>query len=254
MRFLAVMLLTLSCQTTNFSKKNNKKVIESQKNIVISYLNSGLPSQAHAELRRILRQHPDNVDFLGLMGLTQLALENPVKAVSFLQEAWHRSGKTRFGLNLSSALIAAGELKRAERLILSLLRVKKPRSYPRLERIYHNLGLISQKRKDYMRAEGYYRRALEENPSYYLTLLKIGLLYKRQRSYPNAIYHLNKAMNFCRKCFEPVKYLGDIYLAQGKQHQALSLVDKFSRQSGLDQKEQRRALAFMRRIRKGREL
>lgn len=251
---ITIILFTLSCQTLILSNKNNKKIIESQKNIVITYLNSGLPSQAHEELRRILRKQPHNVDFLGLMGLTQLALENPAKAVSFLQEAWHRSGKIMFGLNLSSALIAAGRLKRAEKLILSLIRDKKTNPYPQLERLYHNLGLIYQEKKDYVRAENYYRQALAENPSYYLTLLKVGLLYKKQRRYPDAISYLNKAVNFCRKCFEPIKYLGGIYLAQGKQRQAFMLVDKFSRQGGLDQKEQRRALAFMRHIRQGRRL
>ena len=244
-----VSLLT-SCQTSGKAEQDAAKVLTSQKNIVVSYLNSGMPSQAHGELRKILGEHPDNDDFLELMGVTQLALKNPDKAVFYLRKAYQLNDRAKTGLNLSSALIAAGLLPQAQRLILTLLRDKSDTVYPRIERFYHNLGLIYQERGGYKRAEHYYRKALAENPSYYLTLLKLGLLCRQQQRYDDAVIWLHKAKNFCRKCLEPVSHLSTIYVHMGKQQLAFSTVDTYSRQTGLNLQERRAALILRQRLQK----
>lgn len=230
--FLFIVLI-LACQTGK-QTDIDKKILASQHGIVVNYLNSGHPAQAHEELRKLLRERPNNVTFLGLMGVTQLALNNPNKAVYYLERGYRLSGNESLALNLSSALIAGGQLIRAESLLRELLASK---TYLKSERIYHNLGLVFQTRSDYRRAEHYYRLALSENPSYYLTLTKIGLLYKQQRRYRLAISHLKRAINFCRKCFEPVKYLSETYFLHGNKRQALAVVDRFSKQRGLKRRE-----------------
>ena len=253
MQFIIATVATLllsGCQTSGKAKQDTAKILESQKNIVVSYLNSGLPAQSHGELRKILDKNPNNADFLELMGVTQLALKNPEKAVFYLRKAYQQNGKAKTGLNLSSALIAARSWSQAQQLILALLKESRNDAYPRTERLYHNLGLIYQKRGDYARAEHYYRKALAENPSYYLTLLKLGLLYRQQQRYDNAIIWLNKAKNFCRKCLEPVHHLSGIYLRTGKRQRAFVTVDTYSRQTGLNQQERRAALALRQRLQK----
>lgn len=230
---LLIILSLFACQTAK-QTDTDKKILASQRGIVVNYLNSGHPAQAHEELRKLLREHPDSVPFLGLMGVTQLALNNPNKAVYYLDRGYRLAGNESIGLNLSSALIAGGQLVRAENLLRELLAGK---TYLKTERIYHNLGLVFQQRKDYRRAEHYYRLALSENPSYYLTLTKIGLLYKRQRRYRLAISHLKRATNFCRKCFEPVKYLSEAYFLHGNRQQSLAVIDRFSKQRGLKRRE-----------------
>ena len=254
---MLLIIVTLSvllggCQSIDKTKRDNAKILRSQKSIVISYLNSGLPAQAHGELRQLLAEHPDNVDFIELMGVTQLALHNHDKAVLHLHKAYQMSGKMKIGLNLSSALIATGSLLQAQRLLLQLLKKDSFAAYPHHERIYHNLGLIYQQGGDYVRAMHYYRKALSENPSYYLTLLKVGLLQQQRGRYDDALVWLNKAKNFCRKCLEPVKHLVAIHLRNGRSQQAFTLVDTFSRQSGLSQEERRLALALRRQLQKNR--
>ena len=243
-------LLSSACQTSGKAKQDATQVLESQKKIVVSYLNSGLPSQAHGELRKIIDKNPNNADFLELMGVTQLALKNPEKAIFYLRKAYQQNGDAKTGLNLSSALIAARLWSQAQRLILTLLKESRNDTYPRTERLYHNLGLIHQERGDHTRAERYYRKALAENPSYYLTLLKMGLLYRQQQRYDDAIIWLNKALNFCRKCLEPVRHLSSVYRRMGKQQQAFTTVDTYSRQTGLSLQERRAALALRQRLQK----
>ena len=231
---LLLLILSLFACQTGKRIETDKKMLASQRGIVVNYLNSGHPAQAHEELRKLLRENPDNITFLGLMGVTQLALNNPNKAVYYLDRGYRLGGNEALGLNLSSALIAGGQLVRAENLLRELLASK---TYLKSERIYHNLGLVFQQRNDYRRAEHYYRLALAENPSYYLTLTKLGLLYKKQRRYQLAISHLKRATNFCRKCFEPIKYLSEAYLLNGNQRQALAVVNRFSKQRGLKRRE-----------------
>lgn len=253
MQFVIVTLSALllsACQTIGKANQKEAKLLESQKNIVVSYLNSGLPSQAHGELRKILVENPDNVDFIELMGVTQLALQNPEKAVFYLRKAYRKNRKTKTGLNLSSALIAVKSWSQAQRLLLALLQETNKETYPRTERIYHNLGLIYQERGDHKRAEHYYRKALAENPSYYLTLLKLGLMYRQQKRYDDAIIWLNKAKNFCRKCLEPVRHLSAIYVRMDKWQQAFILVDTYSRQTELNLQERRAALALRQSLQK----
>ena len=237
-------LSLLACQTTNRAE-TDQEILASQRGIVVNYLNSGHPAQAHEELRKLLREHPDNITFLGLMGVTQLALNNPHKAVHYLGRGYRLSGDQSLGLNLSSALIAGGQLIRAENLLRELLATK---TYLKVERIYHNLGLVFQNRNNYRQAEHYYRLALSENPSYYLTLTKIGLLYKQQHRYRLAISHLKRATNFCRKCFEPVKHLSEAYLLHGNQRQALAVVNRFSKQRGLKRREYQLAVKQLKRL------
>ena len=253
MQYIAIIFIALllsNCQTSSKKQKDAEKILASQKNIIVSYLNSGLPSQAHGELRKILERNPHNVDFIELMGVTQLALKNHDKAVFYLRQAYQRNGKVKTALNLSSALIAAGSLLPAQRLLLTLLQEKSGNTYQRTERIYHNLGLIYQKRGDQKRAEHYYRKAVAENPSYYLTLLNLGLMSKQQRRYQDAITWLHKAKNFCRKCLEPVRHLSNIYLSQGKQQQAFTIVDTYSRQAGLNLQERQAAIALRQSLQK----
>ena len=253
MPYVVIIFIALSlnnCQTSSKKQQKNDKILASQKNIIVSYLNTGLPSQAHGELRKVLEKNPHNVDFIELMGVTQLALQNYDKAVFYLRQAYQQNGKVKTALNLSSALIAAGSLAQAQRLLLTLLQEKSGNTYQRTERLYHNLGLIYQKRGKHKRAEHYYRKAIAENPSYYLTLLNLGLMSKQQQHYQEAITWLLKAKNFCRKCLEPVRHLSTIYLLQNKHQQAFTLVDTYSRQAGLNLQERQAAIALRQRLQK----
>ena len=234
-KLLLFAMVMLSCQT---STKKQERIVNAQMEIVRSYLNAGLPIQAHEELRKIISEQPDRPEFMSLMGLTQLALGNNLRAVTYLRACYKRSAEVPHGLNLSSALIAAGQLQEAWELLQKLL---KDRRYPSKERLYHNMGLVLEKRKTYNRAISYYKKALEENPSYYLTLLKLSLLYEALKDYRQAISYMDRARSFCQKCFEPIQHLSRLYRFTNNKREAYSLAVKYYKKTDISDKARKKA-------------
>ena len=88
---LLTFIISLSgCQTIHENNEEEKKkaeILSTQKS-VIAVFNKGLPAMALKELRRLMVMHPEDPDFINLMGLTQLALENPRKAARYFQKSY----------------------------------------------------------------------------------------------------------------------------------------------------------------------
>ena len=239
-------LLLTACQAGK--KARVARLLQSQRKIVVNYLNKGMPAQAHQELRKILEERPDDLVFLRLMGVAQLALDNPEKAVAYFQLVYRKDKEIVHGLNLSSALIASGAARKAEKLLSLLLQKAEKQSYNKMERLYHNLALIHEKKNNFRKARQLYKQALGENPAYYLTLLRLALLHKKRKNYPKAVHYFGRASNFCRKCFEPVQHLVSLYMHLGEQQKAVRELTNFSKQMGLQHEERNKALATLKRI------
>ena len=243
----AVFISLSACQTIKRNSKEDK-LIKSQLRIVTNYLNAGMPAQAHQELRAVLAKFPNNSDFLRLMGVTQLALNNTSKAILYLKKVYKLKPTIVHGLNLSSAYIAANKQNAAKTLLLELL--EDADDYQYKERLYHNLALIHEAQRKMRIAEKYYLKALSENPSYYLSLLKLGILYKKHRRHKKAILYLNQAKNFCRKCYEPVDYLSATYLEIKQPDLAVKELTAYSRLTGLEYQERQSAIARLKQLRR----
>ena len=247
----AMLAALLACASACQSIKRNSKqdrLIKSQQRIITNYLNAGMPAQAHQELRNVLAKFPDNPDFLRLMGVTQLALNNTGKAILYLEKVYELEPNITHGLNLSSAYIAANKYPAAQTLLLELL--DDADDYQYKERLYHNLALIHEHRRKMRTAEKYYLKALSENPSYYLSLLKLGILYKEHHRHKKAILYLNQAKNFCRKCYEPVNHLAATYLKIKQPNLAVKELTVYSRLTGLEYQERQNAIARLKQLRR----
>lgn len=243
----AVLVSTPACQSIKRDSKQDR-IIKSQLRIITNYLNAGMPAQAHQELRNSLAKYPNNPSFLRLMGVAQLALNNVPKAILYLQKVYKLEPTVVHGLNLSSAYIAAKQYATAKKLLLKLL--EDAEDYQYKERLYHNLALIHSDQRTMRTAEKYYLQALSENPSYYLALLKLGILYKKHRHHKKAIQYLKQAKNFCRKCYEPVDYLAATYLEIKRSDLAVKELTTYSRLTGLEYQERQSAIARLKQLRR----
>ncbi|MDE3269722.1 MAG: tetratricopeptide repeat protein [Pseudomonadota bacterium] len=244
---IVLLAVAPACQSIKHDSKQ-ERIIKSQLRIITNYLNAGMPAQSHQELRSALAKHPNNQDFLRLMGVTQLALNNPTKAILYLEKVQDLKPSIVHGLNLSSAYIAANQYADAKKLLLELL--EHADDYQYKERLYHNLALIHERSRKWRTAEKYYLKALSENPSYYLSLLKLGILYQKHHRYKKAVKYLKRAQNFCRKCYEPVDHLAATYTQIKRPDLAIKELTTYSRLTGLEYQERQSAIARLKQLRR----
>ncbi len=233
--FAGSLLLMIGCQTLNQdSSTKEMDILQSQKEIVLNYLNSGEPVKALGELRELLRVNPKDADLYNLMGLTQIALKNAKRGLEYLKQAYKLKPAIYISLNLSSAHIDMGEYDKAEKILLSLLKTSEFSEYQNRERVYHNLGLINEKKGVLEKAEYYYKKGLEENPVFYISLLQLGVVYKKMGRSANARDYLDRAKDACRSCFEPIEALSIQLAKEGRWNEAMTLVKSFMATDGLD--------------------
>jgi Tfp pilus assembly protein PilF len=148
------------------------EILESQKSIVVNYLDQGKPQAALPEVRRLVQEHPNNAEVLNLAGLTHLSLKNSRVAVRYFELSLDRKSEPGVALNLSSALIETKQFDRASKVLRDLIVDGSVREYRYRERIFHNLGVIAQQSGKPQLAAKYYDRAIEENPVFYKSHLQ----------------------------------------------------------------------------------
>jgi tetratricopeptide (TPR) repeat protein len=222
-------------------KQKQAEILNTQKSVIVSFLNKGLPRMAHKELRDLLRKYPNDADFKNLMGLTMLALENPQKAATFFKKSLKLNKRTAVALNLSSAYIEAGQHDRAIRLLLNVQKSTMAKTYRFPERIAHNIALAAERKKDWQLAERFYAKALSENPNYYLSLMRLGQLFERTDRPRQAIKRFLTARSICNRCFDPVNGLVMNYLAVKAPKRAMTTIKVFLQQKEIDDATRERA-------------
>lgn len=243
----SVILVTSACQTSSQSgqARSDTELSEDFKtslSIALSYLDSGRPDKAMHELQALLAKKPNNIEALNLMGITQLALSNPRRAVIHLEKAWKLDSRTPTGVNLSSAYLELERFKDAEKLVIALLKRKETPPYAHIERIYHNYALIAEKTNRAILAEKMYKKAVEENPMFYLSHMQLARIYLEKKKHSLAIKQLEAARFGCPVCFDPVAQLVRIQSAKGDLKTARQLVIDYKLTEGLTQNDRRRAI------------
>ncbi|MBF0440307.1 MAG: tetratricopeptide repeat protein, partial [Oligoflexales bacterium] len=223
-------ILCVSCvafDTVNQEEKKKAEILNTQKALVISFLNKGLPGMALKELKKLLPSYPDDADFKNLMGLTQLALGSPDQAIGYFKAAYAKNKQISVALNLSSAYIESKQYKKAINFLLDVKKLKDTETYPHPERIEHNIGFAFEQLNDFPKAEKYYLKALKENPNFYITLMRVGQLYDRLNKPQKASQHYLRAKELCEECFDPVNGLIMNYLARSEADKATELLDSY---------------------------
>lgn len=235
--FVSFFIIILTgCQTLNVldaEERQRQEVLTTQKSVVVSFLNKGLPEMAIKELRGLIAKYPDDADFRNLMGLAQLAIRNHTEAIRYLHDAYKIEPRPSIALNLSSAYIEAGQYNKSITLLMALSKQKKIDEYPHPERVSHNIGLASERAKNTKQAEKFYLKALSQNPSFYISLMRLGSLYENTKQPKKAYTYFHKAKSTCPTCFDPVNALTMNYLAEGKTQKATQIAKSYLSQKEL---------------------
>ncbi|NDE13354.1 hypothetical protein EBZ80_00280 [bacterium] len=240
-----------SCQTLETDKSSSASTQETKKQIVINSLDSGQATQALKEVRALLAETPDDPEVLNLHGLVQLALRNTKKAIESLEKARQiQPGNMTYVLNLSSALIQAQQFAKATGLLKDALASDAAKSYVYRERLYHNLGLISELSGDSVRAERWYSKALEENPTNFMTLMKMARIYETTHRSRLALDKLETAKAACVRCPEPVESMVRILVKERRIKEAKNTVESFEKNEALTEEDSRRISKMKRMIAK----
>jgi len=240
---LSLILVTSGCQTLKDSQDTSVTgEVDTELSVARAFLEGGRPDKALYELRPFLEKHPKNSAGQTLMGLTQLALKNPTKAIHYFKTAWNLDGKAQDALNLSSAYIEANQLDSAQKIIIAGLALKETPPYPHKERFYHNLGLVAQMKGKKTAAEKAFKKALEENPTFYLSRVQLANLLLKNGKIEAARTQWELARNSCPGCLEPTENLARYYQNKGDLKTALGLVVDFKKIEGIDPNEAKRAL------------
>lgn len=247
--FITFFIILLSgCQTLSVSQEESKRetdVLNTQKSLVVSFLNKGLPEMAVKELRGLIARYPEDADFKNLMGLSQLALKNPKEAIPYLKEAYQLAPRPSFALNLSSAYIESGQYDQSVAVLMKMQKAQDFKEYPHPERVSHNLGLAAERRRHYKVAEKHYLKALSVNPSFYISLMRLGQLYEKTNKNGQALSYYQRARKVWPHGFDPVNALAMAYLAEGKKPLALKTIKAYLAKKELAPQDRVRATKLL---------
>lgn len=240
--------LWAGCQTFNIpdaEEKQRLEVLNTQKSVIVSFLNKGLPEMAIKELRPLIAKYPEDADFKNLMGLGQLAIKNPKEAIRYFQASYKVLPRTSVALNLSSAYIEAGQYDKSIEILTLASKSPDLDAYPHPERITHNLGLAAERAKKYKSAEKFYLKALSQNPGFFISQMRLGQLYEKLNKPERAEMYFSQAKTNCPNCFDPISALTYTYLQQGAKNKALSTIRGYLKNRDLSPQDRVRATELL---------
>ena len=241
--------ITSGCQTLDREDAPAVDKLETKKQIITNSLDSGNPAQALKEVRALMDEYPANPEVLNLHGLIQLSLRNNQKAAATLEKAHQAQPENMtYVLNLSSAYIQAGQHSKATKLLNETIKSPAAKTYRYRERLFHNMGLIADLSGDSIRAERWYGRALEENPTNFMTLLKMARIFEATHRNRLAIDKLETAKAACSRCPEPVEALVRILVKENKIAAAKAALNGYEKNESLTVDDTRRIVEMKRMI------
>lgn len=229
------------------------EVLETQKSIVVNYLDQAQPQAALGEVRRMLSEHPNNPEVLNLAGLTHLALKNSRVAARFFERAYKIKGDTPTALNLSSAYIELRDFDAAGKILRKLIVDGQAREYRYRERIFHNMGIVAQESGKTKLAERYYDRAIEENPVFYKSHIQMAKVHARAGRPREALRSAQSAQQACPRCMDALDVYVSAAIAARSPADALPAVNDFLRGEDLSSGEKRQAENLRARLRSAME-
>ena len=251
---IILILCASSCQTLKKASDEDKKaddILSTQKSLVINYINQGQPNMALREIRPLEKQFPKDADLKNLMGLIYLSMQNSKTALGYFEQAYRLEPRAPIALNLSSALIESGQSVRAIKVLKDLKASEAGKGYQYPERISHNLGLASERMHKYEQAEKYYKRALQDNPYYYISLMRLGAVYEQHKKVGSAYAQYLKAREACLKCYDPVQAMVQLQLRAGKAPLAMKTIQEYLANKELEPQDRAKAQQLLGSANKG---
>lgn len=238
------------CKTISIEQTSDvdaeQKTLNAQKTLIMHYLDIGKPSEAYMEVRKVLKQYPDDPELLNLIGLSLLALHKPYLAIQYFRKSYSISLQPATALNISAALLELKNYFKAIRFLKKFL--KKHQNYIYKERVYHNIGIAYESLKQYNIAEQYYLKAIDENPAYIITIVKLGKLYQNLNKIDLAIQKFEDALYKCPNCYDPLESLVYVLQHTNKHDQAKKIILQYLANKGIRAEDHAKALSLLKTI------
>ncbi len=233
-----IIFISLSCVSLDKTKEASKEsILNSQKAFVLSLINSGSPQKAMSQLDSLITQNPNDSELHNLMGLTHISLKNTDTAIFYLKKSNRLKPLISTSLNLSSAFIEKKKYVSAIKLLKKQLKLKSFKSYKYPERVFHNIGVAYSHLKRDKIALRYYKKSLEHNPAYVLTLTESAHIYAKHKRHKRAEKNYQKAVQYCRRCFNAHLNLSRFYYRAGQLRKANAAASRYLRLPDLTQKD-----------------
>lgn len=244
-----------SCQTVqdnaaNPSATRVEDLITTQLQLVQQQIDNGTPDNGLMILKSLQKSYPGRPDIINMYGIIYLSMNNPGKSIKYFNESYKINPTTSSRLNLSSAYIATGQFKKAREILKPVL---ADSTYDFRERIFHNYALSFEREKNLVKALLYYDRAVQENPSYYLSYLRIGEIQHSRHQDAKALEAYQKALQFCNICYEAVNGLSQVLISQAQVGRAIEVLQTYVRNKKVNNRDRRQAYSLMQVAEKIRE-
>src|SRR5690606_18622316 len=92
-----------------------------------------------------------------------------------------------------------------------------------------------------VKAESYFKAAVEENPSFYPSHLELARLHKLLGRPALAMRSYREAMDYCHICLDPVSELTTLYVKAGKMGEARDILIKYNKVQGVADADRKKA-------------
>ncbi|MBA3581759.1 MAG: type IV pilus biogenesis/stability protein PilW [Gammaproteobacteria bacterium] len=185
---LLFVIALFSCLTACVSsgpKPNLEKAAEFNAQLGAGYLAQGQVERAKEKLEKALDQNSNSALANAAYGLLQNQLGDNKKADKHLKKALRIEPENpEYNNNYGTFLCGVGRLQEAEERFNKALRDPL---YPTKEFAWTNLGICALKIPDEVKAEVYFRKALDLNPYFGSALMQMAHLYERKRN-PRVAY------------------------------------------------------------------
>ena len=245
----------VGCQTNGgdnnapeLTETKKTKIERDQNSMIITAIENGNPEKRILIARQLMQTRGDDPTLHNLQGLCFMAVKNHVAAIDAFRKAYALKSDPSYALNLSSALIENGDHSKAIRLLKAMTKGKKGEEYLKKERIYHNLGYANVKSGKNSAAERWFRKALDANPSYFLSHMALGKLYEKTRRPAMARTSFRQASDFCAICFDPIEPLVNLYMQARQPQEATAVITRYLRNSKVRPEDKARANKLLMRV------
>lgn len=183
-RYLLLFLLLVlfsGCATVQKTETTAERSAELNVQLGLDYLMQNRLDLAQVKLERALERDPDSARVNWAYAMLQERLEKPKLAEKYFRRGIQRDSKDAEAMNNFGAFLC--KQNRPEEAFRIFERAGKIVLYPAREVAYFNAGLCAVRHKMLTRAEQFFERSLDINPSYANSLYQMALLTYEQRRY-----------------------------------------------------------------------
>lgn len=190
--------------------------------IAVEHLKSGKLQQAENVCRKILRQHPNNIEGLHFLGIICYKMENYDCAVESLEKALLLDPEnSELYHNLGIILTKQGKIDEA-----ILCYQKALRYNPYFSKAYYNLGTAFQGKGQYDEATIFYNKALQIDSNLPSAYYNLGIISQEKHKLDEAINYYQKAIQNSADFYAAYNNMGMIYYEKGQIDKAIESFKK----------------------------